>query len=91
MVILFFKLEAGYLGIAVFALLITLFVTTRPFMGKGAVKKGFLLVGSALFAFIQEENSITRPSLSAIRLSNNQYLDEFFNCVILRQLPTSCQ
>ena len=34
---------------------------------------------SALFAFIQEKDGLTKPSLSAIRLSNNQYLDEFFN------------
>lgn len=34
---------------------------------------------SALFAFLQEENGLTKPSLTAIRLSNNQYLDEFFN------------
>jgi len=49
---LFFKLEAGYLGIAAFALLTTLFVTTRPFMAKGTYKKGFIFVGSALVAFI---------------------------------------
>ncbi len=34
---------------------------------------------SALFAFIQEEREQTSPSLGAVRLSNNQYLDEFFN------------
>ncbi|WP_072679961.1 hypothetical protein [Arcobacter sp. LA11] len=49
---LFFKLEAGYLGIAAFALAITLFVTTRPFVVKGAYKKGLVLVGSASAVFI---------------------------------------
>lgn len=34
---------------------------------------------SALFAFIREDNDYSRPSLSAKRLSDNQYLDEFFN------------
>lgn len=34
---------------------------------------------SSLFGFIQEKDDLTKPSLSAIRLSNNQYLDEFFN------------
>lgn len=34
---------------------------------------------SALFAFIQEKNGFLRPSKTAIRLANNQYLDEFFN------------
>ncbi len=49
---LFFKLEAGYLGIAVFALLVTLFVTTRPFVAKGLYKKGLFFVGSASLSFI---------------------------------------
>lgn len=34
---------------------------------------------SALFAFIQEDNGKLMPSYTAIRLANNQYLDEFFN------------
>jgi hypothetical protein len=34
---------------------------------------------SALFAFIQEEDKYLQPSKMAIRLANNQYLDEFFN------------
>jgi len=34
---------------------------------------------SALFAFIQEKEDNLQPSKTAIRLSNNQYLDEFFN------------
>jgi len=34
---------------------------------------------SALFAFIQEKGKDLQPSKMAVRLSNNQYLDEFFN------------
>lgn len=34
---------------------------------------------SALFGFIQESNGKQYPGLSAKRLANNQYLDEFFN------------
>lgn len=34
---------------------------------------------SALFAFIQEDDKNLQPSKMAIRLANNQYLDEFFN------------
>lgn len=34
---------------------------------------------SALFGFIQRHDSELKPSLSASRLANNQYLDEFFN------------
>ncbi|MBN8572321.1 MAG: DUF3883 domain-containing protein [Candidatus Kapabacteria bacterium] len=34
---------------------------------------------SALFGFIQEKNGFSEPGLTAKRLANNQYLDEFFN------------
>jgi Restriction endonuclease BpuJI - N terminal/Domain of unknown function (DUF3883) len=34
---------------------------------------------STLFAFIQEKNGFLYPSKSAIRLADNQYLEEFFN------------
>jgi len=34
---------------------------------------------SALFGFIQEGNGSSRPGKMAIRLAENQYLDEFFN------------
>lgn len=34
---------------------------------------------SAIFALIQEEDKYLKPSKMAIRLANNQYLDEFFN------------
>ena len=34
---------------------------------------------SALFGFIQENDGYLQPSKTAIRLADNQYLDEFFN------------
>lgn len=34
---------------------------------------------SALFSFIQEKGNLLQPSKMAIRLANNQYLDETFN------------
>jgi uncharacterized membrane protein YjgN (DUF898 family) len=43
----FLELEGGYLVIALLVILVTLFVTTRPFMSKGALKKGVL--GVVLF------------------------------------------
>ena len=36
----FLILEGGNMAIALFFILIVLFVTTRPFMAKGALKKG---------------------------------------------------
>ncbi len=41
----FLELEGGYLVIASFALLITLFVTTRPFFTKIAIRNGMLGMG----------------------------------------------
>jgi len=40
----FLELEAGYLFIAFVMLAVTLFVTTRPFFSKGAIKKGLISV-----------------------------------------------
>jgi Restriction endonuclease BpuJI - N terminal/Domain of unknown function (DUF3883) len=34
---------------------------------------------SAIFALIQEKDNYSKPSKMAVRLANNQYLDEFFN------------
>ena len=44
----FFVLEGAYLVFAAIILLITVFVATRPFMQKGALKKAF----SAVFIFL---------------------------------------
>jgi hypothetical protein len=47
----FITLEGGYLAIATFILLVTIFVTTRPFMSKNAFKIGFpLVLGFLVFA-----------------------------------------
>lgn len=69
---LFFKLEAGYLGIAVFALIITLFVTTRPFVAKGSYKKGLFFVGSASFAFIGVHYFVTSDRMSEVETTFNK-------------------
>lgn len=68
---LFFKLEAGYLGIGLFIILITLFVTTRPFVGKGAYKKGLLLSGSVIFAFIAMHYFVTSSRITAVENAFN--------------------
>lgn len=49
---LFFKLEAGYLGIAIFVLIITLIVTTRSFVAKGIWKKSLAIVSIIMGFFI---------------------------------------
>jgi len=69
---LFFKLEAGYLGIAIFALIITLFVTTRPFIAQGAYKKGLFLVGSASAVFIGMHYYVTSSRISEVETTFNK-------------------
>lgn len=45
----FLELEGAYLIIALLTLVITLFITTRPFFQPGAIKKGMIAV-TLLFA-----------------------------------------
>ena len=48
----FFFLEGAYLILGTIILLITLFVGTRPFMSKGAAKRGLMWVSLVLAIFI---------------------------------------
>lgn len=68
---LFLKLEAGYIGIAAFILVITFFVTTRPFMKKGSVKKGFFFVFPALVMFIGMHFYVTNDRMSGVEEAFN--------------------
>lgn len=66
---LFFKLEAGYLGIGLFVLLVTLFVTSRPFMSKGSVKKGFIFMAPAITIFIAMHFYVTSSRINEVETS----------------------
>ena len=50
----FLELEVAYLVIAAFIMVVTVFVTTRPFMGKSAFKIGvplvFVILATLIFA-----------------------------------------
>lgn len=63
----FFILEGGYLLIALFVLVITLFVTTRPFMPKGAVGKGLLSVSIVMAIFIGAHFYVTSSRMAEVR------------------------
>ena len=63
---LFIQLEAGYLGIGLFVLLVTLFVTTRPFMPKGSVGKGLIFVGPAIVMFIGMHYYVTSDRMDGV-------------------------
>jgi len=63
----FFILEGGYLVIGLAIILITLFVTTRPFMAKGAVKKGMIGVVLVLALFIGAHFFVTTNRMAAVK------------------------
>ncbi len=62
----FFELEAGYMVIAIFILVVTAIVTTRKFMPSVAFKRGMLLVGSVLIAAILFHYYITTQRMQMI-------------------------
>ncbi len=63
----FFILEGGYLLIALFILGITLFVSTRPFMPKGAYRKGVALVALVLAVLIGTHYSVTTSRMAEVK------------------------
>jgi len=63
----FFILEGGYLIIAALVLLVTLFVTTRPFMSKSAPKKGLISVSLVLAFFIGAHFYVTTSRMAAVK------------------------
>jgi len=63
----FFYLEGAYLILAGIILLVTLFVTTRPFMAKGAVKRGLLGVSLFLAVMIVGHYAVTTGRMANVR------------------------
>jgi len=63
----FFELEGGYLFIALVILVVTLFVTTRPFMSKGSVKKGVVGVGVFLAIAIGLHYQVTTTRMHEVK------------------------
>jgi len=68
----FFYLEGAYLILGAFALLITLFVTTRPFMSKGAVKKGLIGVFLVIAVMVGAHYKITSNRIAEVALAFNE-------------------
>jgi len=68
----FFYLEGVYLILGFMALLITLYVTTRPFMSKGAVKKGFFWVSLVIIIMVGGHYSITTSRIAEVRKAFNE-------------------
>jgi hypothetical protein len=63
----FFYLEGAYLILAGIILLVTLYVTTRPFMSPSAPKKGLISVGLILAFFIGAHFWVTTSRIETVR------------------------
>jgi len=63
----FFYLEGAYLILGGIILLVTVFVTTRPFMSKGALKKGVLGVSLVLAVMIGAHYAITVNRMNEVK------------------------
>jgi len=63
----FFFLEGAYLLLGLFTLLITLFVTTRPFMEKTSVKRGLFWVFLVVTIMIGGHYAVTYNRMLEVR------------------------
>jgi hypothetical protein len=63
----FFYLEGAYLILAALILLVTIFVTTRPFMPPNALKKGLLYVSMTLSLFIGAHFYTTTSRIAEVK------------------------
>ena len=65
----FLYLEGAYLILGGFALLITLFVSTRPFMAKGAVKKGLFWVSLVVAVMVGTHYMLTSNRMAEVAIA----------------------
>jgi hypothetical protein len=63
----FFQLEAAYLIIGGVMILITLYVTTRPFMSKSAPKKGLIGVTIVVALMVGGHYALTVSRMQSVR------------------------
>ena len=68
---LFLKLEAGYLGIGLFALAITLIVTTRSFIAKNIWKKSLAIMTIIIGIFIGLHYFVTISRINEVEKTFN--------------------
>jgi len=68
----FFYLEGAYLIIGLIIILVTIFVSTRPFMPKGSLKKGLMGVGLFLSLMIGLHYSLTTSRMSEVKTAFNE-------------------
>ena len=85
----FFYLEGAYLILAGIILLITLFVTTRPFMSKNAPKKGRTWVSIVLAIVIGTHFYITTSRIAEVKKAFNEGKTVVCESRMLRKMAQS--
>lgn len=71
----FFFLEGGYLILGAIVLLITLFVGTRPFMSKGAAKRGLMWVSLVIAIMIGLHFNMTMNRMTEVKIAFEKDLE----------------
>ena len=71
----FFYLEGGYLILGAIVLLITLFVGTRPFMSKGAAKRGLMWVSLVIAIMIGLHYNMTMNRMTEVKIAFEKDLE----------------
>ncbi|OQX78150.1 MAG: hypothetical protein B6D54_00165 [Epsilonproteobacteria bacterium 4484_65] len=71
----FFFLEGGYLILGAIVLLITLFVGTRPFMSKGAAKRGLMWVSLVIAIMIGLHYNMTMNRMAEVKIAFEKDLE----------------
>ena len=71
----FFFLEGGYLIMGAIVLLITLFVGTRPFMAKGAAKRGLMWVSLVIAIMIGIHFNMTMNRMTEVKIAFEKDLE----------------
>ena len=71
----FLFLEGGYLILGAIVLLITLFVGTRPFMSKGAAKRGLMWVSLVIAIMIGLHYNMTMNRMTEVKIAFEKDLE----------------
>ena len=87
----FFYLEGAYLILAGIILLVTLFVTTRPFMSSSAPKKGLVSVGLVLALFIGAHFWITTSRMAEVKKAFEEGKPVLCESRMLRKMAQSIE
>ena len=82
----FFYLEGGYLILGAIVLLITLFVGTRPFMSKGAAKRGLMWVSLVIVIMIGLHFNMTMNRMTEVKIAFEKDLEVICESRMVRKV-----